>query len=200
MAILVFVGSLYRCCQTKQAGDRDTMLHRCPGNPTRFDSKHRKREVTSRANRHLGLHLPQRFHPDIPPLPRMPMLPRASFARRHASNPPHTAEREARYHLRRFRRFTHHAQPIHPKDPAQRRKNMGSSSLSGTIKFFAQPVNIHRTKETLPIQPPPTHPPQRAFLYFFRLNCNKSFVYKNLSLNLHAITKKDTRHQRVRNE
>lgn len=56
------------------------------------------------------------------------------------------------------------------------------------------------TLQIRPIQPPPTHPPQRAFLYFFRLNCNKSFVYKNLSLNLHAITKKDTRHQRVRNE
>ena len=112
------------------------MLHRCPGNPTRFDSKHGKRDITSRANRHLGLHLPQRFHPDIPPLPRMPMLPRASFARRHTSNPSHTAEEEARYHLRRFRRFTHHAQPIHPEDPAQRRKNMGSPSLSGTIKIL----------------------------------------------------------------
>ena len=136
MAVLVLAGSLYRCCQAKQAGDRDTMLHRCPGNPPRFDSKHRKREVTPRTNRHLSLHLPQRFHPDIPPLPRMPMLTRASLTRRHASNPPHTAEEEARYHLRRFRRFTHHAQPIHPEDPAQRRKNMGSPSLSGTIKIL----------------------------------------------------------------
>ncbi len=134
MAVLVLAGSLYRCCQTKQAGDRDTMLHRCPGNPPRFDSKHRKREVTPRTNRHLGLHLPQRFHPDIPPLPRMPMFTRTSHTRRHASNPPHTAEEEAKYHLRRFRRFTHHAQPIHPRNPAQRRKNMGSPSLSGTIK------------------------------------------------------------------